>query len=119
MKFKHKVIKCEPEQVWKVCDEYRDQWIVALLTRMKVDPDKIDRIQNDPKFSKRAWRNELFFKHGIEVSKHPDKIIIKRYQDEAEDIILGEWRNPEIVRIKDKSGRKRHCEVRLDYWQLV
>ena len=77
MKFTDKVILCDQANVWKISDEYRDKWIIALLTRMKVDPNKIDRIQHDPYYSKRAWRTELFYEHGIEVVKYPKKVEIK------------------------------------------
>jgi hypothetical protein len=118
MKFKHKMVTCKPEKVWKTRDRYRDLWIVALLTRMRVDPEKIDRIQNDPTYSKRAWRNELFFKHGIQVSKFPKKIEIRRFSESDDKfILLGVWKEPKIVRVKNNSTNV--CQVHLDYWQLV
>lgn len=117
MKFLDKKVLCQPEDVWKISDEYRDRWIVALLTRMRVDPEKIDRAQNDPHYSKRSWRASLFYDHGIQVIKHPKKVEIRRYSQDESSILLGEWRNPEIVRVRE--GKKTYCEVRLDYWQLV
>lgn len=117
MKFDTKVVRCAPEKIYQVRDEYRDKWIVALLRRMEVNPKAIDRIQNDPLYSKRAWRSELFYKHGLKVTKYPDKIEVKRHAAEYDDLVLGEWREPEIIHVKQ--GKKHHCELHLKYWQLI
>lgn len=117
MKFKEKIVECDPDLIGKSIDEILEKWITSLLLRQRVDPDKINKIQKDANYSKRAWRTHLFYEHGIEIIKHNDKITITKYFSDKPSIVLGEWRNPEIVR--KKIGSKLKCELHLKYWQIV
>lgn len=120
MKFDHKIIQCNSEDIPTLIIEYENEWTYSLLKRFKVDPTVIDSYNTSKFASKRKWRDFLFDKYGIRIEKNLEtgKVIIKRLNfSSLEDIELGKWSPPDIVRVKNKD--ESYCELHLDYWQLV
>lgn len=116
-KFKEKIIKCQEDEIDSKANEILELWIVSLLRRMKVNDDKINSILHDPRYTKRAWRLELFDNHGIDIIHSKDKVIITKHSEDSDALVLGEWKPPTVVRIIE--GKDRFCELHLNYWQVV
>lgn len=117
MQFKDRIILCDPGDELKVIDEYLEKWISSLLIRSKVDKSKIEAALHSASFSKKSWRTELFFKHGIEIIKHIDKVVITKHFEDRASLVLGQWNNPEIIRVKEDG--EKYCKIILNYWQIV
>jgi len=116
MKFDHKIIRCDCQDIHTSAAEYRDIWVSSLLLRMRVDSEKVNKAQYDMNYTSREWRNDLFYDHGLAVIKHPDKVEITK-RNARESLVIGQWKEPEVVRVN--KGKERYCELHLDYWQLV
>ena len=120
MKFDKKIVPCPSHEVYDCAQELETEWIACLLKRFKVDPVMIDRARDDDHFSKNEWRRFLFEKYGIRIEKDlvSKKVFVRRLNFKTyEDILLGQWSAPEIVRVDTKE--KKYCELHLRYWQIV
>ena len=120
MKFDHKVILCDCGDINKQSAELENEWVYSLLKRFKVDPTVIDEYKTSEFASKAKWRDFLFDKYGIRIEKNlsTGKIVIKRLNfSTLEDVELGAWQSPEVVRVKN--SKESYCELHLDYWHTV
>lgn len=120
MKFDKKVIRCKSEDIHTASGVAETEWISSLLKRFKVDPLIIDKAQNDIHYSKNEWRRFLFEKYGIRIEKDlaTKVVVIRRLNFKTyEDIVLGQWTAPEIIRVQTKEDK--YCELHLHYWQIV
>jgi len=120
MKFDYKIIQCNPEDLLSQQRQIELDWVYALLLRFKVDPTVIKEFKQNEHFSKRKWRDFLFDTYGIRIEKNLDtgEISIKRLNFSTyEDVELGRWNTPKIVRVRNKN--ESYCEIHLDYWHIV
>ena len=120
MNFDHKIILCNTDDVSTLSNELESEWTYSLLKRFKVDPSVIESFNTSKLASKRKWRDFLFDKYGIRIEKNlgTGKVIVKRLNfSSLEDIELGVWDPPDIVRVKN--AKESFCELHLNYWQLV
>lgn len=119
MKFDHKVILCNYSDHPKEIEEAEEEWIYSLLLRFKVDPKVIKKHRKDDDF-KSEWRNFLFDTYGIRISKNivSGEVLITRIDFRTfKTVKLGVWKKPEVVRVRNK--KENHCEVRLNYWNII
>lgn len=120
MKFDHKIILCNSEDLVLQQRELELDWVYSLLLRFKVDPTVIESFKTNEHFGKRKWRDFLFDKYGIRIEKNLEsgEISIKRLNFSSyEDVELGKWSAPDIVRVRNKD--ESYCEIHLNYWQIV
>ena len=120
MKFDKKIVKCKSEDIHTMAHQIESEWILCLLRRFKVDPSVIEKAQNDIHFGKNEWRRFLFENYGIRIEKDlaTKAVVIRRLNFKTyEDIVLGQWTAPEIIRVQTKEDK--YCELHLRYWQIV
>ena len=120
MKFDHKIVLCSSGDTIKLSNELESEWTFSLLKRFKVDHTVIESYNTSKFASKRKWRDFLFDKYGIRIEKNLEngKVTVKRLNfSSLEDVELGIWSPPDIVRVKNKD--ESYYELHLNYWQLV
>jgi hypothetical protein len=117
MKFAHKIVMCNTEDVHKIIRETEIEWIEALLLRLKLDPIKIKGAISDSGMGNLAWRDYLVIDNQINILKTTTETVVEKHYEDRPKVLLGRWEKPEIVRVKE--GGKYYAELRLKYWQLV
>ena len=120
MKFDHKVVLCNNEDVHSLAAELENEWAFSLLYRFKVDPAIIKKCKEDSHYTKKDWRNFIFDNYGIRIGKDlsTGTLSIKRLNFKTyEDLELGRWDKPEVIRVKNANDN--YCELHLKYWQIV
>jgi hypothetical protein len=117
VKFAHKSVLCNIEDIHQTIREVEVEWVSALLLRLRLDPERVRRASEDPDYGSQAWRDYLVVEHGLNILKLPDGIVIEKHFPDKPKRVLGEWKTPEIVRIRE--GDKYHAELRLNYTQLI
>ena len=117
MKFSHKIVMCNTEDISKVIRETEVEWLQALLLRLKLDPQKISSAISDDGIGNLAWRDYLVIDHQINILKTITETVVEKHYEDRPKVLLGKWEKPEIVRVKEDG--KYYAELRLKYWQLV
>lgn len=117
MKFSDKTILCNQEDVHKVIAETAEKWTSSILIRAGANPQQIDAILNNDNYGKRAFIDYLLVDAHLSAIKYIDRVEVKKYIEGKKDIIIGIWKTPEVIRIRE--GNKIHCQINLKYWQLL
>jgi len=118
--FSVKSVLCDNDQVYKTIDQVEEKWLESLLLRLRV-PKPMMKSRSARNIGNAQWRDYLFNSFGLNIYKHLEtkKVSVFKYtQASDENVKVGEWYAPEIVRMK-KGKKKAHCKLKLRYWQIV
>lgn len=110
---------CDTHRVPKTVEEIERKWLESLLLRSQVPQIMLDKKASN-QLGNSQWRDYLFDYFKLNIYKHLGTQGVKVYkwkETTEENVLVGEWSKPEVVRIKQ--GRKTHCELRLRYWHIV
>jgi hypothetical protein len=112
-------VLCDTHRVTEVEEQVEGQWLEALLLRSQV-PKLMLKRKYANRMGNAQWRDYLFDQFQLNIYKNLSTKQVKVYkwrESTNENILVGEWSRPEVVR--KKQGRKTHCELRLRYWHIV
>ena len=117
--FKVKKVLCETFKVVETIAQLEQLWIESCLKSVGVPQIMMDQ-KTSGAIDNKYWREYLIlnFKLNIYKQLHRNKVEIHRINENTgASILIGEWSNPELVKVK--KGNTIHCELILKYWQLV
>ena len=117
--FKVKTILCDTNKVAETVQDAETTWIESMLLKSRVPKIMLKKKQRN-ELGNSQWRDFLFDQFRLNIFKHlsTKKVGVYKYDDSKEkNILVGEWSQPEVIRIK--KGSKAHCELRLKYWQII
>lgn len=119
--FKLKSVKCSTLTMNEKIQELESEWIQSILLKLKVPKIMIDKMLNDPTYGSSAWRDYLFDKFNLTITKDLMRKVVyieKLDVDNEKNIKIGEWKRPKITRLKGAS-KEEDCELELVYWQII
>ena len=108
---------CESNDLNIAIDEAEEKWLTALLLKLKV-PKPVLKKRKAGEWSNGKWRDILFNNYQINIYKNLSTSLVTVYKYSTkvdENVKVGEWKAPEVIRLKGKGK----CKLRLKCWQLV
>ena len=117
--FSIKTAECDSGEIHKKAYELETEWLIALLLRAGVSKILIKKALTDESYGAASWRDYLFDKFGITVTKDLSIKGVSVYKisfETGDKVKIGEWTCPDVVRKKEDSMT---CKLELKYWQII